>query len=241
MRLTYKEGGNDRQVHGFSSHAWPPEEGKRSKKTVLKWLFFLFLVTVVLIVIFHGTILTCIGRGLIQEDTPEKSDMIVCLGGGNIERGLAAADAYKKGLSDKILVTRPYLPDTYDLVKARGINYPEEADLLEMLLTSSGVPEAALIRSDIPVYNTLDEAESVRKITEKTGAGSLIIITSPMHSRRAWLTYRKVFEGANVRIISMPSGYYKFNPENWWKGRWYLKEVLMEYEKLIYYVLRYHI
>jgi len=218
-----------------------PEGKKRRKRPLLKWLFFSFFVIVVLIIYYHASILTYIGRGLIVEDPPEKSDMIVCLGGGNIERGIATADAYKKGLAEKVLLTRPYVPDAYELLKAKKVSYPEEADLLETLLVSLGVPEAAIIRSDVPVYNTLDEAESVRKIIEKTGARSLIIITSPMHSRRAWLSYRKVFKNTDVRILSMPSGYYKFSPDTWWKGRWYLKEVLMEYEKLIYYIFKYHL
>jgi hypothetical protein len=36
----------------------------------------------------------------------------------------------------------------------------------------------------------------------------------------------------------MPTPYSKFRPEDWWKTRGYVREVIMEYQKLIYYKVK---
>jgi uncharacterized SAM-binding protein YcdF (DUF218 family) len=218
-----------------------PERGKITKPQVLKWIFFLLFIIYFLISSFHAPILTCMGEYLVIEHTPQKSDLIVCLGGENIARGLATVDAFNDGLAPNIYISRSVVPDGYDLLKERGIEYPEQADLLERLLKDSGIPESAIIHNDVQVNMTLDEAQAVRKEVLKRGFKSIIIITSPTHSRRAWLTYMKVFEDTDVRIISLPTKYSGYRTEDWWKDRKYLKEVLIEYEKLIYYIINYHI
>jgi len=209
--------------------------------TILKWLVFLFIIIYFIISFFHVPLLTGLGKYLVIEHTPEKSDLIVCMGGVNIERGLATADAYKEGLSSNIYISKEKLPDGYELLEEKGIKYPEEGKLLERLLLDLGVPLSAIIRSNLETDNSWDEARLIREEVEKRGFRSIIIITSPTHSRRSWLTFRKVFEGTDVRVLSFPSKYSEFRAEGWWKDRSYLREVLFEYEKLIYYILKYHI
>ena len=221
------------------------ESSQRAKSiglsTILKWLIFLFVIIYFLISYYHVPILTRLGRYLVMEYPPEKSDLIVCMGGGNIERGLATADAYKEGLAPKIYISKVQTPDGYGLLKEKGIDYPEEGDLLENLLLDLGVPKTAIIRSDSEVDNTWDEVRSIKEEVEKKGFKSITIITTPIHSRRSWLVFRKVFEDSDVRILSLPSKYSRFNIEGWWKERSYIRDVLLEYEKLTYYTLKYHI
>src|SRR4030042_5850333 len=209
--------------------------------TILKWLVFLFVIVYFLIAFFHVPILTGLGRYLVIQNPPEKSDLIVCMGGGNIERGLAAADAYKEGLAPNIYISREKLPDGYELLDEKGIEYPEEGDLLKRLLLDLGVPESAIIRGDVEIDNSWDEARLIREEVEKRGFKSIIIITSPTNSRRSWLKFRRVFEGTDIRVLSLPSKYSEFSAEGWWKDRSYLRDVLIEYEKLIYYTLKYGI
>jgi uncharacterized SAM-binding protein YcdF (DUF218 family) len=220
-----------------SSQTGPPSK----PSTFLKWLAFFLIIIYFLVSFFHVPLLTDLGRYLVVEHPPEKSDLIVCMGGGNIERGLATADAYKEGLSPNIYISREKLPDGYELLKGKGIKYPEEGDLLESLLLDLGIPGSAMIRGDLEIDNSWDEARLIKEEVEKRGFKSIIVITSPTHSRRSWLTFRKVFDGADVRVLSLPSKYSKFSPEGWWKDRSYLREVLFEYEKLIYYTLKYGI
>jgi uncharacterized SAM-binding protein YcdF (DUF218 family) len=138
-------------------------------------------------------------------------------------------------------VLRPRVSDGYDMLEGMNVKYPEEADLLEIFLKDLKIPEKAFIRDDTYVENTFDEAVRVKKEVERRGYKTLIIITSPTHSRRAWRTYKKVFEGTDVRIFSLPSSYSNYNPETYWHERKYLKDVILEYQKLLFYVLKYGI
>jgi uncharacterized SAM-binding protein YcdF (DUF218 family) len=89
------------------------------------------------------------------------------------------------------------------------------------------------------VNSTFDEAEYIRDLIAERRNKSIILITSPVHSRRAWLTFKKVFEETDVRILVLPSSYSEFNPEDWWTQRKYVREVIIEYQKLIYYAFKY--
>jgi uncharacterized SAM-binding protein YcdF (DUF218 family) len=218
-----------------------PEKTRITKQHVIRWLIFLVFVIYVLITYFHASILTGLGRYLILEKPPEKSDLLVCLAGGNIERGLATADAYQDGLAPRIFIAREELPDGYELLRDRGVQYPESRDLFIRLLLDLGVPESAILTSDVRVNSTMAEARLVKEEAEEREIRSLILITSPIHTRRAWLTYRKVFEKTDVRIGIHPSEYSGFDPKDWWKKRRYVKQVIVEYQKLIFYALKYFI
>jgi uncharacterized SAM-binding protein YcdF (DUF218 family) len=161
------------------------------------------------------------------------------LAGGNVDRGLAVADAYKKGLAPRIFMAREVPPDGYRLLKERGVEYPESVDLMVNLLEGLGIPRTAFLTSDRPSKSTFDEATLVRELVMKSDYTSLIIITTPYHCRRAWLTFRKVLEENDVRILMLPSSYSDFKPADWWKKRRYLREVIIEYQKLVYYTLKY--
>ena len=215
-----------------------PEAKKSARLTYLKILVFLFLITYGLIAQFHTPVLTFLGQYLVLKQTPERSDLIVCLAGGNVERGIGAAEVYREGFAPRILLTREDPPDGYRLLEERGLHYPESVDLLKRLLKDLGVPESAIIVSRQPITTTFEEAQLVRSVVAERGYRSLIIITSPTHTRRAWLTFKKVFEGRPVRILVLPTPYSGFDPKDWWKHRKYLREVVIEYQKLIFYTVK---
>ena len=215
-----------------------PEEGGKGKPHFFKWLLFIFIIIYFTLSYFHAPILTYLGGYLIVEHPPKRSDLIVCLGGGNIERGLATAEAFEKGLGRWIFLSREALPDGYKYLQGKGVSYPQSIDLLISLLGDLGVPPSAFIVPDKPVKSTFDEANAVKRLSKERGYRSLILITSPTHSRRAWLTYREVFGGGGVRIIMRPSHYSDFHPEDWWKKRRYIRQVIIEYRKLIFYFFK---
>ena len=216
-----------------------PERKKMGRVGLLKWLFFLVAILYVIFSYYHTPILTHLGRYLIVEHPPQKSDLIVCLAGGNVERGLAVADAYHKGLAPRIFMAREVPPDSYAILKERGVDYPESVDLMITLLEGQGIPRSAFLTSDRPANSTFGEAELVKELVMNSDYNSLIIITTPYHCRRVWLTFRKVFEKTDVRMLMRPSPYSDFKPEDWWKKRRYLREVIIEYQKLIYYTVKY--
>jgi uncharacterized SAM-binding protein YcdF (DUF218 family) len=152
-----------------------------------------------------------------------------------VERGLASAELFAKGLAPRIFIAREPIPDGLETLKQKGIAYPESVDLVMMIFKGLGVPEAAVIRGDRPVESTFEEAERVGALIKEKKYRSLILVTSPTHSRRAWLTFRKAIPDKDLRITVIPTPYSKFRAEEWWKTRRYVREVILEYQKLIYY------
>ncbi|MBW1803031.1 MAG: YdcF family protein, partial [Deltaproteobacteria bacterium] len=177
-----------------------PERGRPGKVGAIKWAFFIIIIIYVLLAQFHAPILTRIGKYLIVEHPPQKSDLIVCLAGRNIERGLAASDAYRKGLASGIYLSIEEEPDGLDILRRKGVFYPRSIDLLVTLLTDLGVPREKIQISAGPVKSTIEEAKVIRTLVKKKDYRSLILVTSPTHSRRTWLTFKRIFKDDNVRI-----------------------------------------
>jgi uncharacterized SAM-binding protein YcdF (DUF218 family) len=223
---------------GSESKPVEPEGAKWGRPNVLRIIFFLVVILYLALSYYHAPILKRFGRFLIVEHTPQKSELVVCLAGSNVDRALAAADVYKQGLAPKVFVTREEIPHGYGLLQQRGVSYPESRDLLVMALKAQGVPESALVISDVPVKSTEEEAAVVTGFMEENHYRSIILVTSPIQSRRAWLTFRRVIENKETQIFVLPTSYSGFNPENWWANRQYVYDVVLEYEKLIYDTLK---
>ena len=207
---------------------------KMSKPSLIRWVILGLIVLYMLLAYFRAPILTQLGRYLVVSRPPEKSDLIVCLTGANVETGMAAAEIYKEGLAPRIFLMRSAPPDGSELLHEKGVHYPEEKDLLAMGLKGLGVPDDALIVGNQYADGLFAEAESVGKIVNENDYRSIILITSPIRSRRTWLTFRRVFrENENVRIFLVPSPYSSFSPQDWWKTGRYSQEVISEYLQLL--------
>ncbi len=215
-----------------------PESAPSTSLGVFKWVLIIAVFFYILLSYFHDPILTQLGKYLVVQHPATKSDLIVCLAGGDVERGLASADLFAKGMAPRIFVAREPIPDGLETLKQKGIAYPESVDLVVMIFKGLGVPETAVMRGDQPVQSTFEEAERVAALVKEKKYRSLILVTSPSHSRRTWLTFRKAIADKDVRIAVMPTPYSKFRAEDWWKKRSYVHEVIMEYQKLIYYTLQ---
>jgi uncharacterized SAM-binding protein YcdF (DUF218 family) len=212
-----------------------PESATSVKLSAFKWVFFIVALLYVLLSYFHGPILTQAGKYLVVQHAAAKSDLIVCLAGGDVERSLACGDLFSRGMAPRVLIARERAPDGLEMLRQKGIAYPESIDRVAMILRGLGVPDPAVIRSDQPMDSTFEEAEKVAVLIKEKDYRSLILVTSPTHSRRAWLTFRKAIPDQDVRIAVVPTPYSKFRAEEWWKARRYVREVILEYQKLIYY------
>jgi uncharacterized SAM-binding protein YcdF (DUF218 family) len=230
------KGRNEQGANPVDSRPIEPESGTRRKIGLIRWIFFLILLSYTAIAYFHAPILSKIGAFLVVSIPPQESDAIVCLSGSPIDRGLATADAFHRGLAPFIVTVPEERPEGLYLLKKRGIPYPESVDLLFTILKGMAVPESALIKGDTPTSNTADEAKAVRVIHKNRGFKSIILVTSPTHTRRTLYVFRKVFAGDEVVFYTIPSSYSQFKTEDWWKHRKYQKEVLLEYQKLLYYL-----
>jgi uncharacterized SAM-binding protein YcdF (DUF218 family) len=216
-----------------------PVEKNVSKARVLKWLIYLTFIIYVAFSYFHVPILTHLGEYLVVKHTPEQSDLIVCLMGRPIERALETARLYEEGFAPRIFVAREKRPEGTAFLQERGISYSETRQQILALLSKLGVPTSAFVTTEDFVDSTFSEAQEVAEVVREAGYKAVIIVTSPSHTRRAWLVFKKVLNKNNVHVTVVPSSFTGFNSRNWWKSEEYVQEVIIEYQKIIYYAFKY--
>jgi uncharacterized SAM-binding protein YcdF (DUF218 family) len=165
-----------------------------------------------------------IAQFLIVNELPVRSDLIVIPSGsddgGRIRHGVAL---YRQGFAPKIL-----LSGSSYLYRETGI------DLMKAYALSLGVPEKD-IWSDHDSGSTVENAIYARDIAVKNRVRSVLIATSPTHSRRTRTVFRDVFpKEIRMTVSCSPSA---FDVRTWWKTFWMAREVSYEYFVLLWYGL----
>ncbi len=215
-----------------------PESRRFKGQSIVKWIFFTVFIGYMVISYYRVPLLTALGNYLIFEHPLKKADLIVCTPGSPLEQSLMAAELYKKGLAPRIFIPEETPPDGLEILKAQGGRYPEASGLFITTLKSLNVPGSAFIVGKNAVDSIQEEAEEVREVVMEKGYGSIIIVTSPSSARRAYLIFKKVFDGKKLEIIISPSQYSDFKGDNWWKRDKYLNEVIFECQKLLYHTIK---
>lgn len=213
------------------------DEGRR--RPVFRWALFAVFVLWAVLTAYHEPILTRIGGFLVVSHELQPSDLIVCLSGGEVERGLATAELFRRDLAPRVFISPEIPPDGTEALARAGIEIPQTVDILRRILVESGVPDRAILEGERPAKSTMDEAQMVVAAARDRGYRSLIVVTSPTHTRRSLWTFRHAAGEEAMRVLVAPTSYSGFRSDDWWKTRRYVKEVIVEYQKLIYYALEY--
>jgi len=165
-------------------------------------------------------------------------DTIVVLSGSStiIERAQHAAKLYSEKRAPKIILTNDDRKGGWLSAEQRN---PYFYEIATKELRQSGVPQENIELLEPAVHSTWDEAILIGQYSQSHNLGSILIVTSSYHSRRAFWTFRTLLKGGTqVGIDPVEPGIQTPAPGTWWLyGRgWSL--VFFEYLKLIYYRLR---
>lgn len=165
--------------------------------------------------------------------TPElrSADVIITLGAGvypnsypnpvSMQRGVEAIILWRKGLADKIIFSG-----------AGKEGYYSEAESMARMATALGVPENSII-SENHSGNTYENAQNVTSIMKKNGWDKALLVTSPLHMKRA----TRVFEKLGIEVYSAPTPSIVEYVKSF-SGRWgLLKTVIHEYLGMLKYRL----
>ena len=185
-------------------------------KSRIRWVTGVVLV--VLLVLFA----TQAGRFLVV-DAPLPSDVIVVLAGETDRRPTRALELLQQGFGKRVLIDVPADSPIYTFT---------QLDLAQKYVQS--LPQAAVV-SVCPIVglSTKAETEDVEKCLTRMKAGTVLIVTSEFHTRRALDIFRKELPR---RTFSVAAAYDSAQfGTHWWTHRQWAKTVVDEWLRLLWW------
>lgn len=214
----------------------------RTRRLGCTFTFLLALLLAGAAYLFHSSILTALGGYLIRADPLERADAVVSLAAGySYHRDIAAADLVLAGHAPLLILTRPAEPQGLELLRDRGVQVEPEIERRLRYLSALGVSSDAVVVLPTLVRSTADEAYAtadwVRRV--RPSAARLIVVTSSYHTRRAHFIFSAALEGLGVEILTRPATTGEFQASSWWKDRDSARDGFIEWQKLLFYRVRY--
>ena len=197
-----------------------------------KLLIFFAALGIMILFVFRERWLLSLGDFLILRDDLLSADVIHVIAGEDYRTDYAI-QLYKQGYGDMLFYTGGW----YEKYHYSHGKHAEERSLAQ------GVPSNAIAYDDSSVLSTYMEAERLKEwiAHNPTPIRSVIIVSDPFHMRRARWAYKKVLgDRIKVQMAPVPFESTPYRRRWWadWESRKYVRE---EYEKFVYYILRYQI
>jgi uncharacterized SAM-binding protein YcdF (DUF218 family) len=174
----------------------------------------LVLVILLLLVLVGVAVFRNVGHWLVREDALGRADVIVVLSGGLPYRAQAAAEVFKSGYAPAVWVSRPLGPR--EELAALGIQFLGEEEYDRRILMRQGVPDSAIRIFPDTIVNTQDEVEEISREMRRDGMHTVIIVTSPQHTRRVRALWSKLV-GDDPRVIVRAAPDDPFDADHWWR------------------------
>ena len=183
----------------------------------------------VLVLLLYPVWLPWIGEFLVVADPLQKADALALLAGDENERISAGALLFQQGYADWFILTdmRLEIPDSQGIYSA---NVKHKA-------MAQGVPEERILIIPGPVSTTYEEVARLKEFTVSQGFRSLIVVTSPFHTRRARWLLREAFSGSGVTLTVRPALNHPYQAEAWWRTPQDRQATALEYTKLLGHLL----
>jgi uncharacterized SAM-binding protein YcdF (DUF218 family) len=179
-----------------------------------------------------GAALVFAASWLVQSDAPAKADAIVVLA-GDARRARHAADLFRQGYAPRVLVSRPIRTAHQRMLDEMGVVLPRSEEVDALVLQRSGVPAERIEFFGNGSVSTFEEASVLGRMFAGQSP-TLMVVTSPYHTRRAGIILRRDLSGAKVVMVA--TAYEEF-PERWWTSQDAARDLLLELAKLAYYAI----
>ena len=186
-------------------------------------LLIVALIFVALVYFGHPFLLDKAGRFIYKKDELKPADVIVVLAGEDNERVEYGAYLFRQKWARKNRIIMAGGPAVW--IYSWASLMKEHAEYI-------GIQSKDILLED-QSRTTAEDAKYTKEILRKYGYRSIILVTSPYHSKRAFAIFQKVM-GKDIYIISAPveNSWFKF--EEWWKRRRDRSIVLNEYSKFLW-------
>jgi DUF218 domain len=177
-----------------------------------------------------GGLLACLlvlagadAAGYLVLDAPQKSDVIVVLAGETNRRPERARQLLAQGYGRRIVLDVPAEAKIYDFTQLQ---------LAEKYVQD--LPEAASV-SVCPIHglSTKEESKDAEKCIASAGGGSVLIVTSDFHTRRALSVFRREVPGYAYSVAASRDDT-QFGLR-WWTHRQWAKVFVDEWLRLFWW------
>jgi uncharacterized SAM-binding protein YcdF (DUF218 family) len=182
-----------------------------------------------------GLAVVSLGGWLQYEDQLRNADYIVPLA-GDADRLVYAAQLYKQGLAPKLLIDNDLVIGPSRSQKLRTeLGYPwiDPRELRTRLLKFLNVPDDAIATFGEDYISTSDEADALKKFLGDHAA-TVIVVTSPYHTRRAKMIFERTIPRSHFVVVSTPEGRLH---EPWWSDQQSANQTILEMAKIFYFWL----
>ena len=171
-----------------------------------------------------------VGHFLTAVGTLTPADAIVVLGGGHPDRAHYAVALFEQGFAPWVVFSGGTLHNTGLACSTAELSLEAAQEL--------GLPADVVIIAD-EAQSTYDEAVNLASMARAHHWRSLIVVTSPFHTRRAARTFGALLPGVAIQVTAAPDP--RFDPGRWWATEEGLVSVFNELLKLGFYWARYGI
>ena len=187
----------------------------------------------------RGSMLRAAGWALVVEDALEPADVadvIVVPEWAGAAGVIEASDLFHRGMAPRVaLLPEPPEPAEDELVR-RGVTYVDRNAALVQLLRSLGVENVDVIPD--PAAGTEAEGQVLLSWCDQRQFRSILVVSSPDHSRRARRVLRRAMRGHPTSLRVRSARYSSFEPDRWWMTRVGIRTTIVELEKLLLDVVR---
>jgi predicted TIM-barrel fold metal-dependent hydrolase len=147
-----------------------------------------------------------------------------------------SARLVRAGMTTRVaVIAGPKDPAEIEMIRA-GIGYEDDADRLIGLLRKLGVSEA--MRVDETAAGTEAEARVLADWSNRHGFVTMIVVSTPDHSRRLRRVLRRSMHGHRTRVMVRAATAATFDPDRWWESRDGVRIGVLELEKLVFDIIR---
>jgi hypothetical protein len=204
------------------------------------WFISAVLLLSILAVWIPGSrryILRSAGRLLVvQEPSVKSADIIVVAIDADGAGALEAADLVHRGVSNRVAVFDDPPSSVDREFLRRGLPYEDRAAISTRQLQSLEIQNVEQIPRS--TSGSEQEGEILPNWCNKYDYHSVILVTSADHSRRLTRILRRSLRARPLSIIVHNSPYSEFNPDTWWKTRAGVRTGILEFEKLLFDLVR---
>jgi uncharacterized SAM-binding protein YcdF (DUF218 family) len=204
----------------------------------MKGRYLRIIAAIAMLLVIWSVAAPILARFLIVEKPLEKADAIIVLSGAAAykERTRKAASLYRQGVAPRIFITNDGQCSGWSEADKKNLIYVE---LERRELISNGVDPEAIEILKGTVAGTGDEAVATAREIEARPIGSLLVVTSPYHTRRALNAFERLLEGTRVDVGIVVASDPTHAPVLWWffPSGWRL--VVGEYVKSAVYYFYY--